>query len=173
VKYVLNNRFYYRVVGDLVFRTSQEFGHIINTKPDDLLPPSEKFYLGGPNNMRGFEYFTLGPKRSRIQLKNKDKPADGPETINEPLGGTVEMYSIFELEYPLIREAGLKAVVFADVGNVFDGFWGGEFRLRSDVGFGVRWFSPIGPLRFEFGYPVPRKGDEKNSVFNFFIGTPF
>jgi len=69
----------------------------------------------------------------------------------------------------------LKWVVFYDAGNVYETRLGENqnFALRSNYGFGFRWFSPIGVLRFEFGFPInPRKTEESNQ-FNFDIGQLF
>ena len=165
IKWNANNRIYYRLFGDLVLRNSTQYGQInpVNDKP---IPPSEKFYLGGPNNLKGFNLFALGPSRIRTTSFGYD--------VREPLGGRIELFSLLELEYPLIREAGLKWVVFYDAGNTFSQWPGADtFTLRSDAGFGIRWFSPIGPLRFEWGFPFARKPYEDASVFNFFIGPPF
>ena len=98
-----------------------------------------------------------------------------------PLGGTFELFSLFELEYPIVKDAGIKFVTFFDAGNNFDTFPGTSnrfgniepFTIRMDAGFGIRWFSPIGPLRFEFGYPLNPKPSDSPSVFQFFIGPPF
>jgi outer membrane protein insertion porin family len=86
------------------------------------------------------------------------------------------MFSLFELEYPLVKEAGLKFVTFFDAGNSFRNFPGvaGEpFRLQTDAGFGFRWFSPIGPLRFEWGFPLNPRSQDELQMFNFFIGPSF
>ena len=165
VKWTLNNRYYKRLFGDFVFRNSIEYGQV-EGMGGRTTPPSERFYLGGPNNLKGYDIFTVGPTRDRTGVSGT--------VYREPLGGAVEMYGIFEIEHPLIKEAGLKFVLFYDVGNAFARFptWN-EFALRQDYGFGFRWFSPIGPLRFEFGYPIGRKNNESGSVFSFFIGPPF
>ncbi len=166
VKWSLNNRFYTKVVGDLVFKNSTETGRIMPLAGRPV-PPSEKFYLGGPNNMKGYDLFLLGPTR-RILIDNQGF------TALEPLGGTFQAFSLFELEFPLIREAGIKFVTFFDAGNSWESVPGlNELVIRTDVGLGLRWFSPIGPLRFEWGFPLARKPDESNTVFNFFIGPPF
>jgi outer membrane protein insertion porin family len=168
-KLVLNNRFYHKVVGDLVFRNSIEVGNLSGSH----IPSSQKFYLGGPNNMKGFPFYSLGPQelskddKTNRQLYNLDGT---PQTF--PLGGNIEGYSLFELEYPLIKEAGIKGVLFFDVGNAANAI-GQMFPLRADAGFGFRWFSPIGPLRFEWGYPLNRRPEEQVSTFSFFIGPPF
>lgn len=163
LKWSLNNRVYQRIVGDLIFRNSTELDEI--RKIDSRgIPPSEKFYLGGPNNMKGYEFYSLGPKYIN------------PNGYVEPVGGSVQMYSLFELEYPLIREAGLKYALFYDVGNAFQrwpGTSGENFTLRQDWGMGLRWFSPIGPLRFEWGFPIAARSGDSSPVFNFFIGPPF
>ena len=165
IKWALNNRFYTKVAGDLVFRNNIEFGQM-NPYGGRRAPPSEKYYLGGPNNLRGYQFFTVGPNRGGVDINNN--------AISIPLGGTQQLYGMFELEYPLIREAGVKLVTFYDVGNISNG-WDElrKFSFRSDYGFGVRWFSPIGPLRFEWGFPIHVRPNEDASVFQFFIGPPF
>ena len=73
----------------------------------------------------------------------------------------------------MVKEAGIRGVTFYDVGLAHDDLVS-DF-LRSDVGFGIRWFSPIGPLRFEWGFPlnrIPELGEEA-SEFHFAIGAPF
>lgn len=167
LKWNLNNRYYTRLFSsDLVFRNSTEYGQIAHVG-DAVIPPSEKFYLGGPNNMRGFDLFSVGPKRILL----------GPTGSKvEPFGGAVQIFSLSEVEYPLIREAGLKWVLFFDIGNSFNKFPGSEsepWRLREDWGFGLRWFSPIGPLRFEWGFPLDKRSGEDSMQFYFFIGPPF
>lgn len=162
-KWILNNRFYSRIVGDLVFRTNAEVGQITGYD-GRAIPPSQKFYLGGPNNMKGYQLYLLGPQI----------PASANASA-QPLGGGFEAFTLFELEYPVIREAGIKFVVFFDAGNTWENLPanGEPFVIRTDVGFGFRWFSPIGPLRFEWGFPLAAKPGEQSPVFNFFIGPPF
>lgn len=165
IKAIANNRYYTRLIGDLVFRNSTEYGeaHGQDGKP---VPPSERFYLGGPNNLKGYNFYSVGPSRTKVNSLG--------QTYTVPQGGRAEMYSLFELEHPIVRDAGLKFVVFYDIGNVFaerPDF--GNLQLRQDAGFGFRWFSPIGPLRFEWGFPINKKPEDDNSVFQFFIGPPF
>jgi outer membrane protein insertion porin family len=165
IKWNANNRFYWTIVGDLVFKNSVEFGQIasINGIPT---PPSERFYLGGPTSLKGYEVYSVGPTRSKISSTGNP--------YQEPIGGQTEFYGIFELEFPIIKEAGLKIVTFYDVGNAYTTYPGFKsLDLRQDYGFGLRWFSPIGPLRFEWGFPINKKPNENSPVFQFFIGPPF
>jgi outer membrane protein insertion porin family len=165
IKLVANNRYYTRLVGDLVFRNSTEYGEAHGQNGRGV-PPSERFYLGGPNNMKGFNFYTVGPARSKTTTLGT------PYLI--PLGGNYEFYSLFEIEHPIVRDAGLKFVVFYDVGNVFaDRPKLDQLTLKQDAGFGFRWFSPIGPLRFEWGFPINKGPNDDDSVFQFFIGPPF
>ncbi|MBI3544353.1 MAG: outer membrane protein assembly factor BamA [Deltaproteobacteria bacterium] len=157
-KFIGEGRFYHPITEDLTFRTKLEIGHTLKTT-DKNVPPSEKFYLGGPNNLKGYDTFTVSPK----------------DAADIPLGGASELLYIAELEIPLIKEAGVKMVFFYDMGNSYATFHDlvNVTSLKKDVGFGFRWFSPIGPLRFEWGFPIKPVGNEGNVVFNFFIGPPF
>ena len=87
-------------------------------------------------------------------------PISGYYSYN--IGGDKKSY--FQLEYlvPLIPEAGVKAVVFADAGTVAkenEGFF--DNPLKKDVGFGIRFQTPVAPFRFEWAYPYD---DEKKAL---------
>lgn len=118
--------------------------------------------------MRGYSFGDIGPQALLL-----DEQTDKEAMFN--LGGLFSVLSTLELEHPLIKEAGLKWVVFYDAGNVFEDSFGedGDYSLRQDYGFGFRWFSPIGVLRFEFGYPIDPKPNEDGQQFMFDIGQLF
>jgi outer membrane protein insertion porin family len=100
------------------------------------------------------------------------------------VGGNKQLVLNFELEYPIVEKMGIRAVVFFDMGNAFApgtytdpsvGLW-----LYKSWGFGFRWFSPIGPLRFEWGFPLNRRRDPITGAyidapvdFQFTIGSFF
>ena len=163
-KMELDGRFYNKIVGDLVFRYRFTAGRIFLVE-DRAIPRSIKFFLGGPRNMRGYRLKDLGPQ---------EKSKSGPVRFFAQ-GGMSSLYSTVEFEHPLIREAGIKGVIFADAGNVYEDIFStkGSSPLRYDYGFGFRWFSPIGVLRFEFGYPINRRKGEGPSQFFFDIGQLF
>jgi outer membrane protein insertion porin family len=78
---------------------------------------------------------------------------------------------LFNSEYifPIVKKAGLKGLIFFDTGNT----WESGYHLddmRKTAGLGVRWYSPIGPLRLEWGYVLDRKDDEAASRWEFTIG---
>jgi len=132
------------------------------------IPRVEKFSMGGARNMRGFNLEDIGPIR-----KARNTETGALEDFN--FGGLFSLLGTLEFEHPLIKEAGLKWVVFYDAGNVYETRIGEDnnFALRSNYGFGFRWFSPIGVLRFEFGFPVNPREDEASNQFNFDIGQLF
>jgi outer membrane protein insertion porin family len=75
----------------------------------------------------------------------------------------------FDYIFPLIKNAGMKGVLFFDTGNSWEsGYNLGD--LRRTAGIGIRWYSPIGPLRLEWGYVLDRKEDEAASRWEFSIG---
>jgi outer membrane protein insertion porin family len=121
------------------------------------LPLYERFYVGGIYTIRGLGFGEAGPR---------------DEETGDEIGGTEEL--IFNLEYifPLISDIRLKGVVFFDAGNAYESFE--KFpELRYTTGLGVRWISPIGPVRLEWGYNLDRKPGEKSSRFEFAFGTFF
>jgi outer membrane protein insertion porin family len=146
------------------------------TRVGQEIPIDEKFYLGGINTVRGYASRTLSPFVTS-QGSTYDLYGNGPASYISRLytGGDTEFYANVELLIPLLKDAGLKGVLFYDIGNANDGI-GNIFKgLRSSYGFGFRWFSPIGPLRLEYGIPLdPRLGiDDKGGRFEFSIGTFF
>lgn len=167
----LEGRYYKPLIGDLVLRSRLNVSQLFKTTEREI-PRVEKFSMGGARNMRGFNLEDIGPRRRVI---NKD--TGQLDTFN--FGGLFSLLGTLELEHPLIKEAGLKWVVFYDTGNVYQTRFGedGNFNLRANYGFGFRWFSPIGVLRFEFGFPIKPKNDathtEASNQFNFDIGQLF
>ncbi len=121
------------------------------------LPLYERFYVGGIYTIRGLGWGEAGPR--------------DPES-GEPIGGTTELLFNAEYIFPIISELRLKGVVFFDAGNSYEDFE--DFgKLRYTAGVGVRWISPMGPIRIEWGYNLDPKPDEKSSRIEFTFGTFF
>ena len=128
---------------------------------NDLLI-SERFFLGGPRSLRGYEIASVSP------MFRED---DGDLT---PFGGNKD--ALFTLEYivPLSQEMGMKAVAFYDLGNVWND--NQEMNINgmlADWGFGIRWLSPMGPLRFELAFPLSRRPSDDPQQFIFTVGSSF
>tara|TARA_B100000029_G_scaffold171554_1_gene167870 strand:- start:1488 stop:3785 length:2298 start_codon:yes stop_codon:yes gene_type:complete len=126
---------------------------------------SERFYLGGPDNLRGYKYARVSPRRF---LSNGNFVR---------IGGNKYVYSSLEYLYPLAIETGLKGILFVDVGETYDEKKNIDYNpydMRKDAGFGFRWLSPMGPLKLDFGFPLGkrRSGESKYEV-QFSIGSLF
>ena len=116
------------------------------------VPIFERYYLGGINSLRGLR--EVGPK----------DPATG-----DVIGGLTMLNFNADYIFPLIKNAGMKGVLFFDTGNSWEsGYHIGD--MRRTAGVGVRWYSPIGPLRLEWGYVLDKKESESPSRWEFTIG---
>lgn len=123
------------------------------------LPVFEKFYLGGINTIRGFD-------------NGKISPID--PTSGNRIGGDKMWYGNAEYTFPIIKEQGVLGVIFYDIGNVYgtDESW--RFSdVKQSAGAGIRWLSPMGPLRLEWGKNLRPVGDEDLSNWEFSIGGNF
>ena len=160
VKYFLNAKAFYPVTASTVFSWNALWAHVVPTLSGGEIPIFERFFLGGPYSIRGFRSRELSPR--------------DPNT-GEAIGGNKELIGNFEYLFPLVPEIGFKGVLFFDVGNTWEqGRWPWDGRqLRYAYGAGVRWYSPMGPLRFEWGWNLKPGPDESKRVMEFTIGTAF
>ncbi len=123
---------------------------------DQPLPLFERFYLGGPNSIRSVKFRNLSPQ----------------DEFGNRIGGSSEVLG--NLEYLVPLPFGIRLAGFFDIGNAF-GF-GKDFdlaELRKAGGGGVRWQSPFGPIRIDYGINLDRKQGEDFGAFHFSVGTPF
>tara|TARA_B110001454_G_scaffold183141_1_gene178117 strand:- start:51467 stop:53929 length:2463 start_codon:yes stop_codon:yes gene_type:complete len=169
-------RFFKTLFWDVVFRNSISYARIESTNPDRLPPFNELYLLGGPYSLRGYRYGRVGRQVKSTKIENELKAivppvSDIEEKSKRYYGGAQQLMYQGELLFPLIREAQMYGVAFYDVGQAEDTIT--DDRLFADTGFGIRWFSPIGPLRFEWGFPLNREYLHEAVVFEFSIGTPF
>jgi outer membrane protein insertion porin family len=167
IKSEVEGRYYKPIWDDLTFRTRVSAAQLYKTE-DRGIPRIERFSMGGARNMRGYRLEDIGPLIRAVNTNT-----DSLDTFNA--GGLMQVLGTFELEHPMIKEAGLKWVVFSDVGNVYEKRIGidGDYSMRANYGFGFRWFSPIGVLRFEFGFPINKREREAPNQFHFDIGQLF
>ncbi len=169
VKIEAESRYYNNFYGDFVFRLRVAANKLFRIN-NQVIPRTERFTLGGARNLRGYDYEDIGPVETR---KSNDPTDDRLYTFNR--GGLFSLVNTYEVEHPLVREAGLKWVVFFDAGNIYENYFmeDGHLKLYTDYGFGLRWFSPIGVLRFEFGFPINREPHQAPNQFYFDIGQLF
>ena len=168
-RFIMDNTCFYPLYKKLVFSTKLTLGYI--GEVGQPVPIDEKFYLGGIYSLRGYKTRTVAPTKNQLV-----KDGFGNQIIEQIyLGGGKEAFGNAELTFPLLSDVGLKGVLFFDYGNSFDDTSTVFDTMLTSYGFGVRWASPIGPLRLEYGIPInPRKDiDSASGRFEFSIGTMF
>jgi outer membrane protein insertion porin family len=173
-KFLANARYYNQFFGNVTWRTQVEYGYLTNLMNDETVPDSERFLLGGVFSLRGYPLSSVGPTR-RVRPTGKDADGDPLPPFNYPIGGTHKFLYVNELEMPLIPDADIRIAAFFDVGNAWDDAFSGSPAVLSNYGWGLRWYSPLGPLRFEWGYPLTLGGAKGNlgSEFHFIIAPTF
>jgi len=131
----------------------------VSQHDDMLLPPYDRFYLGGINSIRGFTWEQLSPK----------------DALGNPIGG--DKFVQFNVEYifPVIKDIGLMGLVFFDTGYDYNNDQDIDLsNLRKSAGFGIRWYSPMGPLRLENGFILdPQPGESSTGRWEFTMGQAF
>ena len=159
-KYTAETGWYFPLFKGLIGFIRGKGGVVDENDDEKILPDYEKFYLGGINSIRGFDY-------RGIHLTNVS--SDGVET---KVGGTKMAQFNVEVIFPISPENGVMGVVFFDAGNVYgDSFELGD--LRRSAGAGIRWFSPLAPLRIEYGKVLDQREGEASGQWEFSMGGSF
>lgn len=170
-------RYYKKIFWEVVWRNNLSYSFIASHEDGKEPPFNELFLLGGPYSLRGYQFFRVGktvysPKTFEFWQGRGISAEESTRRAQVPFGGKQQLLYQMEFEFPLIAEAGIKGVGFFDVGQAEDDIVADKFY--SNVGFGFRWFSPIGPLRFEWGFPLRTLDVAPDPVvFEFSIGAPF
>jgi outer membrane protein assembly complex protein YaeT len=161
----LEGRYYLTVANRFVVANRAKVGALDGPDPIGVsVPFFKRYFLGGSTSLRGWGRFDVAPLSAS----------------GLPLGGHSMLELTSELRVPLWRSLG--GVAFVEAGNAWDNPWDMNLDdLRSDVGLGLRYLTPIGPIRFDFGYQLtPIEGllvdgvPEKNRFrMHFSIGQAF
>jgi len=141
-----------------VFMAQGRIGYM-HDRPGGVLPDYQKYRIGGINSIRGYDSWSVG----------LTDPATG-----QTLGGEKMMVYNFEYRFPLITEQGVVGVVFFDAGNVYgaDDFYSFS-DIRKSTGVGVRWYSPMGPIRVEYGFIIDGRPGDPSGNLEFAVGGQF
>ena len=99
----------------------------------NALPPQLRFFAGGDRSIRGYGYQTIGPRNAQGLV----------------IGGRDLLVASATFEHYFLPKWGVA--LFADGGDAFNG---SDFRMHQAIGFGLRWISPVGPVRVDFGFPI-------------------
>jgi len=128
--------------------------------------PLYEHFIGGGQNLRGFEYGGIGPRDA---------------ATGDALGGKYMLGNNIELNFPLgatFTDMGVRGVLFTD-GGIVTKFDGGDTGVidsklyRITAGAGIAWRSPIGPLTMDFGFPLVKAKEDRSQIFSFSVGTHF
>jgi len=160
LKGVVEGTWYQPVVPGMILATRLRVGAIlpprltnISSMSDvEVIPTQERFYIGGPNTVRGFRQNELGPLVEFVTTPNPTNPRD---TIISPTGGNQLFLANAELRFrvPGLSER-IRGAIFVDAGDVFERRTAsGLFdNLRVTPGAGLRFVTPLGPIRFDVAY---------------------
>jgi outer membrane protein insertion porin family len=183
-------QFYYPLGAGFVLKLNTQVG-LVTSPSADGVPIFARFFLGGIVDVRGFRFRSLGP---RAPLTESTDPNSLPIVNGANIGGNLMFYDNLELEFSILEDVGIRGVIFTDAGNAWNlegvycqagarplydelnpcfNFPNDLLNLRTSWGFGLRWFSPLGPLRFEYGFPFAPLPFEETRRFEFTIGNFF
>lgn len=143
----IEQSFFYPIYQERIIGAARiRLGHIFRRKFEHIMPV-ERFYLGGPYSVRGYDKDTVPP----LGVTEIIKPDGSTEKTYTIQGGSSMMNANFELRFPIYKSLG--AVLFQDIGVLSQsGFLGLTERWYPSSGFGLRYRTPIGALRFDMGW---------------------
>lgn len=164
---LVRNATYYRITRNTVLARQTQFGAISPfSAPPDLpeaqsIPLPERFFGGGSDSLRAFPFNQAGPRDTGAPLV-PGGPSSQPTGF--PLGGNALFFNNVEWRFPLLG-ANVGGVLFHDMGNVYSTVGNMSFRFRQRdlndfdymvhaVGFGIRYRTPIGPIRGDLAYSI-------------------
>jgi outer membrane protein insertion porin family len=153
----LEARQYFHLWKDSILGFAGQIASVDTWGNGDRVRIYDRLFLGGSNDLRGFDYRDVGPK----------------DINGEPLGGLSRANFTIEYTMPIIEKA--RAAVFYDAGFVNAKSWDfGSSNVVSDIGVGLRLDLPIGPLRIDYGIPLQKeRGQSDGGKFNFGVGYQF
>ena len=153
---------YWPIIGKLVGMVHGEIAWADGYAADSL-PAFERYYMGGPKSLRGYQIRNVGPK----------------DSLGNPLGGNQSLLLNLELQYPFTK--GLRGFAFYDRGQLYGGgddtsttatTWD-LAKMRDSIGAGVRFLSPFGPVGLAYGVKLDKATGEKDGEFHFSAGNSF
>jgi len=134
------------------------------TWTDRELPLFERYFAGGINSVRGFEYRTLGPR----ECPRDDPGCDDPETI----GGNKQLILKTELHFPILDQWGFRGSMFLDQGQAFGPSQNIRLEdLKRALGLAMQWQSPIGPIKLSWAFPLNADPSDRKEVLGFAFGA--
>jgi outer membrane protein insertion porin family len=164
---LLRNATYYPIGKSWVLARQTQFGVIVpfaapaGIDAQESVPLPERFYAGGADSLRAFPFNQAGPRDTGAP-QVPGGPSSAPTGF--PLGGNALFINNIELRFPFIGQ-NIQGVIFHDMGNIYQSLGDMSFRFHQKnpqdfnymvqaVGFGVRYRTPVGPVRADFAYSI-------------------
>jgi outer membrane protein insertion porin family len=164
---------YYKPFGPTVWANRITLG-LAKAFGNSDVPTSESFFSGGETTLRGFPINGAGPQRTVPACSD---PADPSTCVNllVPTGGRQLFIFNSELRFPLRIKKGLGAAVFYDGGNVYRAINISHFLqdYTNTIGLGLRYKTPVGPIRFDIGRNLNPVTGLKATQFYITLGQAF
>ncbi|MBI4825980.1 MAG: outer membrane protein assembly factor BamA [Nitrospirae bacterium] len=155
IKGTFQSSWYHELRKGLVFATSLKGGASYSYEEDDELPLVERFFLGGRTTVRGYSHDTLGPKG----------------IADVPTGGNI--FALINEELRIDVGKGIGCVIFLDGGNVWQVSDDIDGKLKFSAGGGLRYITPVGPVRIDYGHKFDRDAGESPGEIHFSFGHAF
>ena len=125
---------------------------------------SERYFAGGINSVRGYEYRTLGPRECPEDTPDCDDP--------EVIGGNKQLILKTELHFPILDQWGFRGSVFLDQGQAFGPSQNIRLEdLKRSLGLAMQWQSPIGPVKLSWAFPLNADPSDHKEVLGFAFGA--
>ncbi len=163
VKGILEVGGYYALNENHVLHARGTIGAVFENSSNNIIPSFERFFIGGMNTIRGYDYEDISPR---------------DHITGESIGADRVSYASLEYIWHFNREFGLALVPFFDIATATDSEYEADFfgDVYMSTGLEVRWRSPMGDLRFAYGYPLSENVDGKrrsSGRFEFSMGRAF
>lgn len=157
----VRSQWYFGLRENLTLGLNAEVGYA-DSYGEDEVPFFEHYFAGGSRSVRGYRDFSLGPRDT---------------TNDDPYGGTFRVVSNVELLFPppfMEDSSSIRMSLFFDAGQVYESYDAFEpSEIRTSVGAGMTWLSPIGALTFSLAQALNEGPDDETQIFQFSIGATF
>ena len=173
VRFLGQTSFYVPVKPWLVWATNFRLG-LAEPLGNSDVPLSERFFTGGADSLRGFPINGAGPQRPVAVCTDPTNPATCV-LISVPVGGNMLFIVNSEARFPVPLKQGLGAAIFYDGGNVYSNINFHQFTsdFTHSVGIGLRYQTPVGPVRFDVGYRITNVPGVNSAQYFVTLGQSF
>lgn len=155
VRYLLDTRYFYQPTKRVTLAALARIGQVLPYSDNELVPDDQLFFLGGIQNVRGFD-------ENLLRFDSEGNPVGGKKAV------------VGSLEVRIDLGMNVELTTFFDIGSVQDALVDeGSDRYRPSVGLGLRYITPIGPMGLLYGHKLDREEGESNGRFHLSIGYSF